>query len=39
MESHLLFFVVLSFILTHEMYALKQREWRLFPLCIQDDYF
>lgn len=32
MEYHFFFFVALSFILTHEMDAIKQHEWRIFPL-------
>jgi hypothetical protein len=32
MESHFFFVVALSFILLHEMDAVKQHEWRIFPL-------
>jgi hypothetical protein len=34
-----LFFVALAFMLTHEMDAIKQREWRIFPLTswLDDD--
>lgn len=32
MEPYFFFYVGLSFILTHEMDAVKQREWRIFPL-------
>jgi len=32
MIDHVFFFVGLSFILTHEMDAIKAREWTIFPL-------
>jgi hypothetical protein len=32
MDNHFFFFVGLSFILTHEMDALRCQEWTLFPL-------
>lgn len=32
MEQHFFFFVGLSFILAHEMDAIKSREWMIFPL-------
>jgi hypothetical protein len=31
MENYAFFFVAFSFILVHEMDAIRQREWRLFP--------
>lgn len=31
MPEHFLFFVGLAFILVHEMDAIKQHEWRIFP--------
>lgn len=33
----LFFFVALAFMLTHEMDAVKQREWRIFPLTSRLD--
>lgn len=32
MAPHFFFFVGLAFILTHELDAIKQHEWRIFPL-------
>ncbi|MDM8521613.1 hypothetical protein QUF64_16330 [Anaerolineales bacterium HSG6] len=32
MEQHIFFLIGLSFLLTHEMDAIKAREWRIFPL-------
>ena len=32
MEPHFFFFTGLAFILTHELDAVKQHEWRIFPL-------
>ncbi|MEM7334698.1 MAG: DUF6713 family protein [Chloroflexota bacterium] len=32
MTAEFFFFVALSFILTHELDAIKQREWRIIPL-------
>ncbi len=32
MIDHMFFFVGLSLILTHELDAIKQQEWRIFPL-------
>ncbi len=32
MESHFFFFASLALILTHELDAVKQREWRILPL-------
>ena len=32
MEPHFFFFMGLAFILTHELDAVKQHEWRMFPL-------
>ncbi|MGL4608373.1 MAG: DUF6713 family protein [Trueperaceae bacterium] len=32
METHFFFVIALSFILMHEMDAVKQHEWRIFPL-------
>ena len=32
MDSHFFFFIALAFILTHEMDAVRVREWTIFPL-------
>ncbi len=37
MEAHILFFIGLSCILTHEMDAIKSCEWRIFPLIARLD--
>ncbi len=37
MEQYIFFFVGLSFILTHEMDAIKSREWTIFPLIARLD--
>ena len=37
METQIFFFVGLAFILTHEMDAIKSREWTMFPLIARLD--
>ncbi len=32
MDSHFYFFIALAFIFVHEMDAIRQHEWRMFPL-------